>query len=160
MVEQAAEVDRRLANANDNLVDRERTEDVPADRLGHRLEQPIRDGFDVPAHHLVDLAVVDGLREVVARPGGSQIEHELDVHLERLGHVLLVVVPTMAALELDVAEDDPVAQGTSPSPGSAPRGAPGAAPARTIASAGRAARTFGWTSWTRTMSTPAAMPRA
>ena len=124
-----------------------------ADRLGERLEQPVRGRFDDLADRLVDLPVVDRLLEVVVDAGRLQVEHELDVDLERLGREQLVVVVAVATLEAHVGQDDPVAHGCL-------LRWPRRHVPRTTASLIRAARTLAWTSWTRTMSAPPAMPSA
>src|SRR5262245_66273643 len=81
-----------------------------ADRLGECLEQAERGRFDDLAGDVVDAAVVDGLLEVVVDARGLEVQHQLDVDLERLRRHHLVVVDAVAALELHVAEDDQVAQ--------------------------------------------------
>ena len=79
----------------------------------------------------------------------------LDVDLEGLWCRQLMVVVAVPALELHVGQDDPVAQVGPPSVDWLDRQVP-----RMIASAVRATRTLARTSWTRTTSAPAAMPRA
>jgi len=93
--------------------------------------------------------------QVVVAPRRLEVQAQLDVDFERLGRRLLVVVVAVPTLELHVREDDPVAQARPPSAAALGRHVP-----RMIASAVRATRTLARTSWTRTMSTPAAMPRA
>ena len=107
--------------------------------------------FDDLPDGVEDLAVVHRLLEVVVDAGALQVLGELDIHLERLGCPLLPLENAVASLEPHVREDDPVAQ----------RGPPSGSTQvpRTTASVIRAARTFARTSWTRTMSVPAAMPR-
>src|SRR5258706_9315277 len=160
VVDRAAQLDRRLAHPDADLVDREGIEDRLADRLGDRLEQPDRRTFDDLPDELVHAAVVDRLREVVADPGRLEVEQELDVDLEGLRRLELVLVIAVPALESDVVQDDPVGQGVPPSAGPPVVAAGVETDARLTASAIRAARRFGWTSWTRTMSTPAATPSA
>ena len=49
-----------------------------------RLEQAERRGLHDLAGDGVDPAVVDGLLEIVVDAGGLEVQHELDVDLERL----------------------------------------------------------------------------
>ena len=76
---------------------------------------------DVDSHDLagglVDPRVVDALLEIVVDSGRLEIEHELDIDLERLGRGQLVLVVAVLALELHVVEHDPVAQREPPSLG-------------------------------------------
>jgi hypothetical protein len=125
-----------------------------ADRLGEGLEEAERRGLDDRVDGGVDARVVDRLREVVVDAGGLEVDEELDVHLERLGRRQLLGLDPVPALEAHVMEHDPIAQGWPPRSG----GASGRQDPRTTASAMRAARTLGRTSWTRTISTPAATP--
>ena len=155
MVERPAEPDLRLADADADLGNRKVGQELMADRLGEGLEQSEGRRLHDLAGGAVDLRVVDRLRQIVVEACRLEVEQELNVDLERLGRRQLVIVVAVTTLELHVREDDPVAQARPPSAGAMGRQVP-----RMIASAVRATRTLARTSWTRIMSTPAAMPRA
>ena len=96
-----------------------------------------------------------------AQAGRLQVERDLDVDLERLrGLLLLAVEHAVGPVE------QPCRRGRSGRSSRAPPGAlfrprspsPQGRRPRSTASATRAARTFSTTSWTRTMSAPAATP--
>ena len=155
VVERPAEPDLRLADADADLGNRKVGQELMADRLGEGLEQAEGRRFHDLAGGAVDLRVVNHLRQIVIKAYRLKIEQKLDVDLERLRRHQLVIIIAMTTLELHVREDDPVAQARPPSAGAMGRQVP-----RMIASAVRATRTLARTSWTRIMSTPAAMPRA
>src|SRR5207342_1166826 len=130
-----------LADADRHGIDREVGQELGGDRLGQGLDEPEARRLDDAPAGFEDAPVVDGPTEVVVHPGRLEIELHLDVDVERLGLALLALEDAVTAQEHHVVEDDPIGH-------------------RTIASIIRAARTLASTSWTRTTSTTAAMPRA
>ena len=140
VVERSAELDLRLADADAHLGGLEVRQEFVADRLGQGLEQAERGRLDDLPDRVVDASVVDRLRQVVVDGRRLQIEHDLDVDLERLGREQLVVVVAVAALEAHVGQDNSIAQ-LGP-----PWAAAGRQFARTMASLIRAARTLARTS--------------
>ena len=84
VVERAAQLDRRLADAHADLGHLEFGQDLVADRLGDGLEQAVRRGLHDLAHDGVHPAVVDRLLEVVVDTRRLKVQHELDIDLEWL----------------------------------------------------------------------------
>src|SRR6266540_5399078 len=133
----------RLPDPDLDLTDREANQDFVGNCLGDRLDEAEAGGLhDAPAD-LEYRAVIDGLVQVIVHAGRLKVEHQVDVDVERLSHVLLMVVHAVAAHEHHVVESDNVGHRAAGSSTDWPR--------RTTASAMRATRTFGSTSWTRTI---------
>ena len=73
---------------------------------------PLRQGLgklhgrslDYIARHAVDLAIVNGLSQVIGGPCGSQVKAQLDAHDERLAELVLGVEGSVAAVEDHVSK--------------------------------------------------------
>jgi len=119
-------------------------EDRVGDRRGQRLQQVERALADDPAGEVEEGRVVDRIGQFVGpgRPGEVEAQHE--VHLERLRRGALLVRDAVATREPHPPQRDPVAHARH----------------LTIPSATRTVFMIGSTSWTRTISAPAAIASA
>lgn len=85
------------------------------DALGERFREVDRLPLDDRARPAVDLAVVDGLREVVRQPGGAEVTVEVDVDDERLAEIPFRREGAMVAVEDHALEKNPVFSHSCPS---------------------------------------------
>src|SRR5262245_18207306 len=73
----------RLAHGHGDGVGREAAEDGAGDALAEGLDELVLLGRGDLLHHLEDALVVDGLPDAVRRPGGAEVE--LDLEIEQHG---------------------------------------------------------------------------
>ena len=80
--------------------------------IGYALRHGLREARGLTLDHLpgeaVDLAVVDGLRQVVGEAGGPEVQPELHIHDERLAELALRRQGSVPAVEDHALQDDAV----------------------------------------------------
>ena len=88
-------------------------DDDLGDAVGEPLEQDVLVLPDDGGDPLGDLAVVDGVAELVAAAGVAQVDDERQVDAQRLGHLPLVRQGADDGRHRQAVDLDPVAHGTS-----------------------------------------------